>query len=224
MKAVVVTFPGSNCDQDAVHVLVNVVGIQAERVWHKSSVIDEDTDLVVLPGGFSFGDALRSGAIARFSPVMSAVRTHAQRGGYVLGICNGFQILLESGLLPGAMLQNDRGTFVCRPTPLKVQSTDSAFTRAFHAGETLHIPVAHHEGRYYAPPEVLNALDQEGRVPFTYLDNPNGSSRDVAGVLSANKRVLGLMPHPERAAEPILGSEDGKRMFEGIVAQIGAES
>jgi phosphoribosylformylglycinamidine synthase len=217
LKAAVVTFPGSNCDQDAIHVLRNLVGVDTVSVWHEDARFPEDCRLVVLPGGFSYGDALRSGAIARFSPVMAAVRHFADAGGHVVGVCNGFQVLLESGLLPGAMLQNDRGTFVCRRQPIRVETTSSDFTRGYDPGATLLVPVAHHEGRYFAPDDVLDQLEREDRVAFRYLDNPNGSVRDIAGILSANRRVLGLMPHPERAAEPVLGSDDGLALFQSVV-------
>jgi phosphoribosylformylglycinamidine synthase subunit PurQ / glutaminase len=169
-----------------------------------------------LPGGFSYGDALRSGAIARFSPVMEAVRAHAERGGYVFGICNGFQILVESGLLPGAMLQNASQKFVCREVTLEVRTKTSPFTGLLEPGRTLRMPVAHHEGRYYASEDTLAQLRDQDRIAFTYRDNPNGSTWDIAGILSAERNVLGMMPHPERAAEPILGGTDGALIFESI--------
>jgi phosphoribosylformylglycinamidine synthase len=213
VKIAVVTFPGSNCDEDAAYVSESLLGSKTVRVWHKESSLPEGTDLVILPGGFSYGDALRSGALARFSPVMGAVKGFAERGGLVLGICNGFQILLEAGLLPGAMLQNASQKFVCRWVKIKAHDTDSPFSRGL-GGRSLSMPVAHHEGRYHADPETLDRLFQERRVAFTYEGhNPNGAARDIAGILSANKNVLGLMPHPERAAEKILGGEDGLGLF-----------
>lgn len=217
MKVAVVTFPGSNCDEDAVHVARNVLGVEAHRVWHKDGALPPGIDLVILPGGFSYGDALRSGALARFSPVMGAVRAHADRGGYVLGICNGFQILVESGMLPGAMLQNDTQRFICREVEIEVRTSATPFTRGLEPGRRLRMPIAHHEGRYYASEETLRALEAEDRVVFTYAGaNPNGAIRNIAGILGARRNVLGLMPHPERAAEVLLGSADGLAIFEAI--------
>lgn len=213
MKVAVVTFPGSNCDEDAAYVAESLLGAQTLRVWHKEATLPAGTDLVILPGGFSYGDALRSGALARFSPVMNAVKGYAERGGLVLGICNGFQILLEAGLLPGAMLQNASQKFVCRSVKLLAHDTGSPFMLGL-AGRTLQMPVAHHEGRYHADPQTLERLFQERRVAFTYQGhNPNGAARDIAGILSEKKNVLGLMPHPERAAEPVLGGVDGLGLF-----------
>lgn len=216
MKIAVVTFPGSNCDADAVHVAKNVLGVDAVAVWHKDTALPDRTDLVILPGGFSYGDALRSGALARFSPIMSAVKAHADRGGFVFGICNGMQILVESGLLPGAMLQNASRKFVCREVTIEVRSTDSAFSSALSKGQALRIPVAHHEGRFHASEETLKQLFDEDRVVFTYRDNPNGSIRDIAGLLNEKRNVLGMMPHPERASEAILGSTDGLGIFQSL--------
>jgi phosphoribosylformylglycinamidine synthase I len=224
VRITVVTFPGSNCDEDAVHVAKNVLGVPTERVWHKASELPAGTDLVILPGGFSYGDALRSGALARFSPIMTAVQAHAARGGLVLGICNGFQILLEAGLLPGAMLQNASRRFVCRTVGLDVVTTKTPFTSGYAPGQRLMIPVAHHEGCYFAPDAVIDQLEAEDRVVFRYApgDNPNGAKRDVAGILNAGRNVLGMMPHPERAAEAVLGSTDGRALFEAAVAAVGA--
>lgn len=216
MKIAVVTFPGSNCDADAVHVAKNVLGAEAVAVWHKDTALPDRTDLVILPGGFSYGDALRSGALARFSPIMSAVKAHADRGGFVFGICNGMQILVESGMLPGAMLQNASRKFVCREVTIEVRSTDSAFSNAMNKGQALRIPVAHHEGRFHAGEETLKQLFDEDRVVFTYRDNPNGSIRDIAGLLNEKRNVLGMMPHPERASEAILGSTDGLGIFQSL--------
>ena len=220
MRAAVVSFPGSNCDADAAHVLVHLLGIETARPWHRDTELPPDTELVVLPGGFSYGDALRSGALARFSPIMAAVRRHAEAGGLVLGICNGFQVLLEAGLLPGAMLQNASRTFVCREVLLSVTGTGGPFLSGYRAGQLLRIPVAHHEGRYFADDATLRALEAEGRIAFRYAEghNPNGSRQDVAGVMSEKRNVLGMMPHPERAAEPLLGSSDGRALFESAVA------
>lgn len=218
LKAVVITFPGSNCDQDAAHALRVVVGAQPSFVWHGEAELPSGTDLVMLPGGFSYGDALRSGAIARFSPIMGAVKGFAQAGGHVWGICNGFQVLLESHLLPGAMLQNASGRFVSRSIRLRVERDDTPYTRGLTRGQTLRIPVAHHEGRYHADEATLDQLEGEGRVVFRYIDDPNGSVRGIAGICSANRRVLGMMPHPERAAEAVLGSQDGRPLFESIAA------
>jgi phosphoribosylformylglycinamidine synthase len=220
VKIAVVTFPGSNCDADAIHVAKNILGAEAVNVWHKDTTLPEKTDLVILPGGFSYGDALRSGALARFSPIMQAVREHATRGGYVFGICNGMQILVESGLLPGAMLQNASRKFVCREVTIEVESTNSPFTRGLEKGRPLKMPVAHHEGCYYASEDQLRRLHAEDRIAFTYRDNPNGSIEDIAGILNERRNVLGMMPHPERAAESILGSTDGLAIFESLKSTI----
>jgi phosphoribosylformylglycinamidine synthase len=222
VKLAVVTFPGSNCDEDAVHVARDVLGVAAERVWHKDTALPKGTDLVVLPGGFSYGDALRSGALARFSPVMEAVSAFARRGGLVLGICNGFQILLEAGLLPGAMLQNASTKFVCRMVRMVTRTSSTPFTCLLKEGQELRVPVAHHEGRYHADENTVRALFDEGRVVFTYRsdDNPNGALADIAGIASERKNVLGLMPHPERAAEAVLGSEDGRWIFRSAATAI----
>jgi phosphoribosylformylglycinamidine synthase len=216
LKIAVVTFPGSNCDADAVHVAKNVLGVPTVPVWHKDTTLPDRTDVVILPGGFSYGDALRSGALARFSPIMEAVRAHATRGGFVFGICNGMQVLVEAGLLPGAMLQNASRKFVCREVTIEVKTNSSAFTNAMKLGQTLRVPVAHHEGCYYANEEQLRRLFGEDRVVFTYRDNPNGSIRDIAGLLNERRNVLGMMPHPERASEKILGSDDGLLVFESL--------
>ncbi len=201
----------------------NILGVEAERVWHKTTTLLPNTDLVILPGGFSYGDALRSGALAKSSPIMDAVRKHADNGGLVLGICNGFQILLEAGLLEGAMLQNASRKFICGTRPLEVVSTNTAFTSRYQPGQTLQIPVAHHEGCYFAQPETLKRLAAEDRVIFRYAKghNPNGSADDIAGIVNAQRNVLGMMPHPERAAEQILGSVDGLALFEAAVAAVG---
>lgn len=222
MKVAVVTFPGSNCDEDAIHVAGDLLRQEVHRVWHKDTSLPEGTDLVILPGGFSYGDALRSGAIARFSPVMAAVQAHAERGGHVLGICNGFQVLVESGLLEGAMLQNASQKFVCRVVDLVVENASTRFSARYEAGQRLRIPVAHHEGRYFASDETLDRLEAEGRIVFRYApgQNPNGSLRDVAGIVNAQGNVLGMMPHPERAAEAVVGGTDGLGVFESILETV----
>lgn len=225
MRVAVVTFLGSNCDEDSAHVFENLLGIDVDRVWYEATELPAGTDVVVLPGGFSYGDALRSGALARFAPVMKAVAAFAERGGFVLGICNGFQILLEAGLLPGAMRQNDVRTFVCRSVPLEVVSNTSAFTSRYAAGQMINIPVAHHEGSYYADEATLAELEAEGRVAFRYTtDNPNGSRNNIAGIFNKSGNVLGMMPHPERAAEAILQSEDGLPLFQSIVDAVKGQS
>ncbi len=222
MRIAVITFPGSNCDEDAVHVMRHLLGADTMVVWHKDTALPAGTSAVILPGGFSYGDALRSGAIARFSPVMGAIKTFAAQGGPVLGICNGFQILLEADLLPGAMLQNASRKFVCRAVELEVVSAHTAFSSRYTAGERLSIPVAHHEGCYFAPPALVDQLRAEDRIVFRYAagDNPNGSSDDIAGIVNASGNVLGMMPHPERASEALLGSNDGRRVFESLAASL----
>jgi phosphoribosylformylglycinamidine synthase subunit PurQ / glutaminase len=222
VKVAVVTFPGSNCDEDAIHVARNVVGVEVAPVWHKDASLPKGTDVVILPGGFSYGDALRSGALARFSPIMKAVKAHADWGGYVLGICNGMQILVEAKLIEGAMLQNASQKFVCRWVKLAVENANTSFTNAYQKAQPLMIPVAHHEGRYFADPETLDRIEGEGRVVFRYVSghNPNGSARDIAGIVNAKGNVLGMMPHPERASESILGSVDGLGVFQSLVKAV----
>ena len=222
MRVAVVTFPGSNCDEDAVHVMHHLLGVQTVVVWHKETALPPDVAAVILPGGFSYGDALRSGAIARFSPIMPAIKAFAGLGGYVLGICNGFQILLESDLLPGAMLQNASRKFVCRPVELEVVSAATVFSATYTVGDRLTIPVAHHEGCFFAPPPLLARLQAEDRIVFRYRtgDNPNGSTADIAGICSQDRNVVGMMPHPERASEPLLGSADGRGIFESLIAHL----
>jgi len=223
-RAAVITFPGSNCDRDMAVALEAVSGQPALRVWHGDADLPERLDLVALPGGFSYGDYLRSGAMAAQSPIMRAVAAAAQRGVPVLGVCNGFQVLTEARLLPGALMRNAGQRFVCRTVELTVANTTSLFTGGFVQGERLRIPVAHHDGNYFADPETLDRLEGEGQVAFRYAQNCNGSARDIAGVLSANGRVLGMMPHPERAiapaAHPALGGADGRRLFENILAAL----
>ncbi|MBM3605936.1 MAG: phosphoribosylformylglycinamidine synthase subunit PurQ [Alphaproteobacteria bacterium] len=216
MKAAVVTFPGSNCDRDLV-VALEQAGADVCRVWHKDQALPQGLDLVAVPGGFSFGDYLRCGAIAAQSPIAAALKAHSARGGYVLGICNGFQVLTELGLLPGALMRNTGLTFLCKPATLRVATADSAFTSGYHAGQTIMVPVAHHDGNYQIAPEGLAQLRDQDRIAFTYGPGINGSVGDIAGVLSENRRVLGMMPHPERAADPITGGTDGAVLFRGLV-------
>lgn len=225
MTFAVVVFPGSNCDHDAYHAAKHVLGEDARFVWHKETSLG-DADVVILPGGFSHGDYLRTGAIARFSPVMAAVQAFADRSGPVLGICNGFQVLLECGLLPGAMLRNRDVRFHCEMVGVRVERADTPFTRLARAGQVLRIPIAHGEGNYFAPPETLADLEANGRVIFRYADaagettdaaNPNGSLHNIAGICNAGRNVVGLMPHPERACERALGSDDGLVLFRSVV-------
>ena len=216
MKAAVITFPGSNCDRDLA-VAFEKAGFQVARVWHKDTSLPLGTDVVGLPGGFSFGDYLRCGAIAAQSPIAAAIQTHAARGGYVLGICNGFQVLTEMQLLPGALMRNAGLKFICKTVGLKVATTDSAFTAGYAKGAEISVPVAHHDGNYTIDAEGLAQLQAEDRVAFTYDGNPNGSMADIAGVLSANRRVLGMMPHPERAVETAQGGVDGAALFASLM-------
>ena len=215
MKPSVIVFPGSNCDRDAAVALERVAGKKPVMVWHGDNDLP-DTDFIVLPGGFSYGDYLRSGAMAAQSRIMRAVIDKAKGGTPVLGICNGFQILVETGLLPGALLRNADLAFVCRPVTIRVENIDSVFTRRLSSGAALTCPVAHHDGNYFADEETLDRLEGEGRVAFRYIDNPNGSARDIAGVLNEKGNVLGLMPHPERAISPLLGGVDGVAFFKGL--------
>ncbi len=226
MKSVVVQFPGSNADWDALHTLRDVMGVDAQYVFHKATELPAGTDLVVLPGGFSYGDYLRCGAIARFSPILPAVRDFAERGGYVLGICNGFQVLTEAGLLPGALTRNVQLRFECRDVRLRVDA-DGPFTQDM-LGSTLRVPIAHAEGRYQADAALLETLQRERRVAFRYVVEPgetvNGSMNEIAGIYGGPRRnVLGLMPHPERASEALLGSTDGRKIFASIVRAIHAD-
>jgi phosphoribosylformylglycinamidine synthase subunit PurQ / glutaminase len=230
-KFAVVVFPGSNCDHDSYHVATHVLGQQAECIWHKDTSL-KGADVVILPGGFAHGDYLRTGAIARFSPIMPAVVDFAARGGPVLGICNGFQVLLESGLLPGAMLRNRDLKFHCEQVYVKVEQADTPFTAGARKGQVLQMPVAHGEGNYYAAPDVVRELEASHRVVFRYCDargaiaddaNPNGSLNGIAGICSEGRNVVGLMPHPERACESALGSADGLVLFESVVRALAQE-
>ncbi|MFC6591994.1 phosphoribosylformylglycinamidine synthase subunit PurQ [Deinococcus lacus] len=219
MKTAVIQFPGSNCDTDALEAAKLLLDEGAQFVWHTETELPEGTELVFIPGGFSYGDHLRSGAIAARSPIMNAVKAHAQAGGYVLGVCNGFQVLTESGLLPGALSRNRDLHFHCAPVHLTVENADTAFSRAYSKGQVLEIPIAHGEGNYYADAETIGRLETEGRVVFRYKDNPNGSLNDIAGIVNEGGNVLGMMPHPERAVELLLGSEDGRGVFESLKAK-----
>ena len=216
MKAAVVVFPGSNCDRDVAVALEQASGRAPIMVWHQETALPP-VDLIVLPGGFSYGDYLRTGAIAAHSPVMRDVVAKAKAGVAVLGICNGFQVLTEAGLLPGGLARNAELKFVCRDVALKVERTDTIFTGAYRSGQQIRIPVSHGEGNYVADKDVIERLEAEGRVVFRYLDNPNGSMRDIAGIVSESRRVMGLMPHPERLADEALGGADGKPMFDGLM-------
>jgi phosphoribosylformylglycinamidine synthase len=219
MKFGIIVFPGSNCDHDAFYAVAHNLHRPAEFIWHDSTSLG-DVDAVILPGGFSYGDYLRCGAIAKFSPVMGAVKKFAAAGGPVLGVCNGFQILTEAGLLPGALLRNRGLQFICREVALRVETADSPFTNAARKGQTLHLPIAHGEGCYYAEERTLDELEAEDRIAFRYLDNPNGSLRDIAGVLNRERNVMGMMPHPERATEPLMGSCDGLAVFDSLLQAV----
>ncbi|MEN9062974.1 phosphoribosylformylglycinamidine synthase subunit PurQ [Ponticoccus litoralis] len=211
MKAAVIVFPGSNCDRDMATAFRNA-GLDVQMVWHKDTALPSGVDIVGVPGGFSFGDYLRCGAIAANAPIVGAVKAHAERGGFVLGICNGFRVLTETGLLPGALLRNAGLKYICRTVGLRSEG-NSVYTDGYGAGAEIALPIAHHDGNYFADGATLDRLEGEGLVAFRYTDNPNGSARDIAGVLSENRRVLGMMPHPERAAESAHGNEDGARLF-----------
>ncbi|MBX3562833.1 MAG: phosphoribosylformylglycinamidine synthase subunit PurQ [Sphingomonas sp.] len=217
MKSAVVVFPGSNCDRDMAVALEQVTGRAPAMVWHRETELPEGLDLIAIPGGFSYGDYLRSGAMAAQSPVMRAVRQAAERGVFVLGVCNGFQVLTESHLLPGALMRNAGISFICRDVPLVVENSQSAFTSRYAAGEEIALPVAHHDGNFQADAETLDRLEGEGRVALRYAAPVNGSARNIAGILNEAGNVLGLMPHPERAVEPAHGRTDGRRLFEGLV-------
>ena len=222
MKTAVIVFPGSNCDRDIAVALEDVTGVKPAMVWHRETELPDGIGLVALPGGFSYGDYLRSGAMAARSPVMRAVIDAAERGVPVLGVCNGFQVLTEAGLLPGALMRNAELNFVCRDVELSVENAQSAFTSRYAQGEKIRIPVAHHDGNYTADAETLDRLEGEGRVAFRYAGNVNGSARQIAGVLNAAGNVLGMMPHPERKIEAAHGGDDGRRLFEGLLELVAA--
>ena len=228
MRFAIIVFPGSNCDHDAFHAVSDVLGQEAEYIWHKETDL-EGADVVLLPGGFAHGDYLRCGAMARFSPIMAAVRAFADRGGPVLGICNGFQVLLEAGLLPGAMLRNRSLKFQCEQVHIRVEQTDTPFTAACRRGQVLHVPIAHGEGNYFAESDVIARLEASRQVVFRYTNgagrvedaaNPNGSAAAIAGLCNEARNVVGLMPHPERACESALGSADGRIIFESVVQSV----
>ncbi|HWH17796.1 MAG TPA: phosphoribosylformylglycinamidine synthase subunit PurQ [Allosphingosinicella sp.] len=221
MKSAVIVFPGSNCDRDMAVALEQASGTRPIMVWHRETELPQGIDLIAVPGGFSYGDYLRSGAMAANSPVMRAVRNAAERGVSVLGVCNGFQILTEAGLLPGALMRNAGISFVCRDVDLKVENSQSAFTSRYRAGEEIVIPVAHHDGNYTADEVTLDRLEGEGRIAFRYARDVNGSARDIAGIINEAGNVLGMMPHPERMIEPAHGGTDGRRLFEGLIEAIG---
>jgi phosphoribosylformylglycinamidine synthase len=221
MKSAVIVFPGSNCDRDLVVALREVTGQEPATVWHRETELPEGLDLIGVPGGFSYGDYLRSGAMAANSPIMRAVKEAADRGVSVLGICNGFQILTEAGMLPGALMRNSTISFVCRDVNLRVENSQSAFTSGYGAGEQIRIPVAHHDGNYTADEATLDRLEGEGRIAFRYAGEVNGSARDIAGIINDKGNVLGMMPHPERMIEPAHGGTDGRRLFQGIVEALG---
>jgi len=230
MKFGIVTFPGSNCDYDAFQAVTDVLGEEATYLWHKDHDL-QASDVIILPGGFSYGDYLRAGAIARFSPIMQEVAAHAKAGGPVLGICNGFQIACEAGLLPGALMRNSHLQFVSAEVRVRVENNETMFTNLYERGEVLRIPVAHGDGRFVAPADVLERLEGEGQIVFRYADadgnisadaNPNGSERNIAGIINDGGNVLGMMPHPERACSPLLGSSDGVRLLESILARVAA--
>ena len=221
MKSAVIVFPGSNCDRDMAEALRLVTGRAPTMVWHREDSLPDGLDLIAIPGGFSYGDYLRSGAMAAQSEVMWAVKEAAERGVAVLGICNGFQVLTEARLLPGALMRNAGINFVCRDVPLKVENSQSAFTARYEAGEEIVIPVAHHDGNFQADEAVLDRLEGEGRVAFRYAGNVNGSARGIAGILNEAGNVLGMMPHPERAVEEAHGLTDGRRLFEGLLEMVG---
>ncbi len=230
MKFGIVTFPGSNCDHDTFHAITDALGEEAVYLWHKERDL-AGRDVIILPGGFSYGDYLRAGAIARFSPIMNEVAAHARRGGPVLGICNGFQIACEAGLLPGALLRNESLKFVSEPARLRVENADTLFTNRYEKGAILTMPIAHGDGRYTADAKVLDRLEGEGQVVFRYVHgpgdsdeywSPNGAMRAIAGIVSDGGNVMGLMPHPERAVDELLGSRDGLGIFESMLARVAA--
>ena len=219
MKAAVLVFPGSNCDRDLA-VAFKAAGFEVEMVWHKDTDLPAGVDIVGVPGGFSFGDYLRCGAIAARSPIVAALKAHVDKGGYALGICNGFQVLLETGLLPGALMRNAGLKFICRPVDLEVATTASEFTGLYGEGASVTFPVAHHDGNYQATDAILSALRDQDRIAFRYQSDVNGSVDQIAGILSENRRVLGLMPHPERAADPAVGLTDGAALFRSLAGAV----
>ena len=220
MKSSVIVFPGSNCDRDLAVAIEAVTGVAPTMVWHRDRDLPQGTDLVAIPGGFSYGDYLRSGAMAARAPIMRAVVDAAARGVAVLGVCNGFQVLTEAGLLPGALMRNAGLSFICRTVPLTIENSQTLFTQGYAAGEKIRVPIAHHDGNYQADAETLDRLEGEGRVAFRYGEPVNGSARNIAGILNDAGNVLGLMPHPERAIDPLHGGTDGRRVFEGLLEAV----
>ena len=220
-RAAVITFPGSNCDRDMAVAIERISGTAPIRVWHGDAHLPDDLDFIALPGGFSYGDYLRSGAMAANSPIMQSVKRRAERGVPVLGVCNGFQVLTEAGLLPGALMRNASQNFICRTVALKVENDRSLFTSGYAAGQTIDIPVAHHDGNYFADDETLDRIEGEGRVAFRYARSINGSARNIAGIVNEKGNVLGMMPHPERRIEAAHGGDDGRRLFEGLLESVG---
>ena len=220
MKSAVIVFPGSNCDRDLAVALQRASGRETQMVWHKEMDLPAGTDVVGVPGGFSYGDYLRCGAIAAQSPICRALASHTARGGYVLGVCNGFQVLTETGLLPGALLRNAGLKYICKTVELRVETSQSPFTEGYNAGQQISIPIAHHDGNYVADDDVVRALESEDRIAFRYTENPNGSKADIAGILSDNRRVLGMMPHPERAADAGHGGTDGQALFRALAGAL----
>lgn len=221
MRAAVIQFPGSNCDRDLAVAFDQVAGNdKTQMIWHKESTLPKGIDIIGIPGGFSFGDYLRCGAIAAQSPIMRSVIEFANNGGYVLGVCNGFQVLTESGLLPGVLMRNANIKFVCKDIELKVETENSIFTNKHKSGDIVTYPVAHHDGNYTADAETLKRLNAEDRIAYTYVNNPNGSDQDIAGILSQNRRILGMMPHPERLNDPQLGGTDGRTLFESVASAL----
>lgn len=221
MHAAVIVFPGSNCDRDLA-VAFEAAGAKVSKVWHKDTEMPQGVDIIGIPGGFSFGDYLRCGAIAANSPICKSVAAHAERGGYVIGICNGFQVLTETGLLPGALLRNAGLKYICKTVGLKVETSQSAFTDGYNAGDVIDIPIAHHDGNYFADDDTIARLQGEDRVAFTYTQTPNGAKADIAGILSDNRRVLGMMPHPERAADAVHGGTDGQALFRALTGSLAS--
>ncbi len=219
MKFGVIVFPASNCDLDSYYAIKDMMGEKVEYIWHEEEKIEE-YDCIIIPGGFSYGDYLRCGAVAQFSKVMDAVKAHAEKGKLVIGICNGFQILTEAGLLPGALVRNRDLKFICGTAPLRVENSDTAFTNKLQPGEVIEIPVAHGEGNYVAQDEVLQKLKDNGQILLTYQENKNGSKEDIAGIINEQGNVLGMMPHPERACDPILGNTDGRKIFESMISYL----
>jgi phosphoribosylformylglycinamidine synthase len=216
MKFGVVIFPGSNCDHDCYYAIKMVTGKPVEFIWHQDTSV-KGFDAVILPGGFAYGDYLRTGALAKFSPVMQSVRDFADKGGLVIGICNGFQILTEAGLLPGALMRNNNMKYICKFLQIRTETTDTPFTNQLRKGQVLNVPIGHGEGNYFADEDTLKELEDHGQVAFRYLENPNGSIHDIAGIVNKGRNVLGMMPHPDRSSEKILGSTDGKLIFESMV-------